>query len=116
MPDQLATEFGYEMRPDEDLLNRVGYEYLNETQFDSAVEVFELAVALNPESPNAYDSLAAGLAEAGRGRESLAMARKACELARQSEDPRLEDFQSHLTFLRRELLQERIRSSAEESD
>ncbi len=41
----------------ENLLNNLGYQYLNQENYDAAVAVFKLNVAAYPESFNVYDSL-----------------------------------------------------------
>lgn len=57
-------------RPHERALNDYGYALLGEQRPDAALAVFELATALYPEAPNAWDSL--GEAHFGRGNRARA--------------------------------------------
>ncbi|BAP31534.1 esterase [Chryseobacterium sp. StRB126] len=55
--DALSKLYGYEVIPDEDLVNESGYQRLNNNDFVHAIEIFAENVKNNPESANAYDSL-----------------------------------------------------------
>ncbi len=50
---------------DENELNIVGYDLLNKSKFDDAIEIFKLIVELYPNSWNAYDSLGEGYMKKG---------------------------------------------------
>jgi tetratricopeptide (TPR) repeat protein len=41
----------------ENLINNLGYDYIRKDNFDDAIEVFKINVALYPETSNVYDSL-----------------------------------------------------------
>ncbi|RLJ64348.1 hypothetical protein CLV86_1465 [Lacinutrix venerupis] len=50
---------------EEHVFNRLGYNKLKEKEFDEAIELFKINVALYPESSNVYDSLADAYARKG---------------------------------------------------
>ena len=50
---------------DETNFNKLGYEELREDQYDKAIQVFKINVALYPDSPNVYDSLGEAFMKSG---------------------------------------------------
>lgn len=56
--DQVATILGYEEKPEEDMLNWMGYELMNMKQMEKAGGLFMLNTQYYPKSANVYDSLA----------------------------------------------------------
>jgi len=54
---QLTKEFGYTIKPDEQLINQLGYQFLQMEQLDRAERFFNLNVNNYPNSSNVYDSL-----------------------------------------------------------
>ena len=54
---QLTETFGYEIKPEEQLINQMAYQYLQMEKMDMAVHFFKLNVKNYPKSPNVYDSL-----------------------------------------------------------
>lgn len=54
---QLTEQFGYEIKPAEQLVNQMGYQFLQMEQMELAVKLFNMNVLNYPKSPNVYDSL-----------------------------------------------------------
>lgn len=54
---QLVTFFGYEKKPAEVFLNRLGYELMSMKLFDKSEEIFKLNTTYYPDKFNVYDSL-----------------------------------------------------------
>ena len=65
---------------DERYFNRMGYDYLRDQDFDNAIAVFKMNVALHPESDNVYDSLADAYLKSGDSLEAFTNYSKALEL------------------------------------
>jgi hypothetical protein len=54
---RLSKEFGREMKPEDDTINGLGYQFMNMQQYDKAEQFFKLNVKNYPKSFNVYDSL-----------------------------------------------------------
>lgn len=54
--ERLSKEFGREMKPNDDIMNRLGYQFMNIKQYEKAEQFFKLNVKNYPESFNVYDS------------------------------------------------------------
>jgi tetratricopeptide (TPR) repeat protein len=54
---KLSTVFGLEMKPDEQFVNGLGYQFLQMGQFEVSEQFFKLNVTNFPESFNVYDSI-----------------------------------------------------------
>ncbi len=64
----------------EQVLNGLGYSLMGERKFEDAVKILELTVELNPESPNAHDSLGDAYEAAGRTADAIAASERAIAL------------------------------------
>jgi Tfp pilus assembly protein PilF len=64
----------------EDLINQMGYEYLQKGDATRAVEILKLNVTSYPDSPNTYDSLADAYLAVGDKEQARANAQKAIDL------------------------------------
>jgi hypothetical protein len=53
----LSEKYGYNILPQETLLNAAGYSFLQKHSIDEAIAIFKKNVELYPNSPNVYDSL-----------------------------------------------------------
>ena len=54
---QLGELFGYEKKPAEEYLNRMGYRFMRMQQFDRSEQLFKLNASYYPDKFNVYDSL-----------------------------------------------------------
>jgi predicted alpha/beta superfamily hydrolase len=54
--DLVSKEFGYQVKPDENLINGMGYQALGQKHYQKAESFFKMNVANYPESFNVYDS------------------------------------------------------------
>ncbi len=79
-PDLLARREGGGPVLDENDINNLGYKLLKQTNFESALYVFEKNAVLFPTSANVYDSLGEALAIAGRREQAIESYRKAIAL------------------------------------
>jgi predicted alpha/beta superfamily hydrolase len=97
---RLSTRYGFDVLPPEELLNGVGYLLLDAKRTDAALVLFTRNAALYPQSANAQDSLADGLAQTGRFSEAVAPAERAVAFATQSKDPRLQIWEQRASEIR----------------
>jgi tetratricopeptide (TPR) repeat protein len=74
---RVSEAFGYEVKPDEALVNSLGYQFLMMQQLDKAGGLFELNVSLYPESANVYDSLGDYYAASGAREKAIESYQKA---------------------------------------
>jgi len=77
------NEFKYtaQLKPDEDVLNSMGYKYLSKQQYTEALYLLKLATQLYPENSNPYDSYGEGLEQKGELKTALKMYKKAYTIA-----------------------------------
>ena len=75
---------------DEREFNSLGYEYLRKKEYDHAISVFKINVALYPDSENVYDSLADGYLRSGDSLNAFEFYTKALEI--NSGNPRAERY------------------------
>jgi predicted alpha/beta superfamily hydrolase len=85
----LSKRVGYSVKPNEDLLNQVGYQILGREEFDAAIAVFKYNVKIYPGSANVYDSLGEAFETADRLEEALASYAKAVVNAEKIGDDRV---------------------------
>ena len=71
---------GYEVLPDEGLINRIGYFNIGEKKFDKAAVFFDLNIQNYPESNNVYDSRGDCYLAAGDSTKALELFKKALEV------------------------------------
>jgi CubicO group peptidase (beta-lactamase class C family) len=64
--DELKASADAKKRPEERLLNGIGYDYFRGGKFDDAIRIFQKNVQEFPESSNVYDSLGEAYAAAGK--------------------------------------------------
>ena len=64
--DELKKSEDPKNRPEEQILNGIGYEYFRAGKFDDAIRIFQKNVQEYPESSNVYDSLGEAYAAAGK--------------------------------------------------
>ncbi len=64
--DELKKSDDPKHRPEEHILNGLGYEYFQTARFDDAIRIFQKNVQEFPDSSNVYDSLGEAYAAAGK--------------------------------------------------
>jgi hypothetical protein len=104
----LSKQLGTLVAVPEAALNDVGYQLLGRERVAEAVEVFERAARENPNSANAWDSLAEALARGARWDDALRASRRAVELATRFDLPNRASYERNLSRL-----QQKAQSGAE---
>ncbi len=84
--DELKKSPDPKNRPEESLLNEVGYGYFRFGQFDESIRVFQKNVQEYPQSSNVYDSLGEAYAAAGKKDLAIANYEKSIELNPKNEN------------------------------
>ncbi|MFC3879571.1 alpha/beta hydrolase-fold protein [Algoriphagus namhaensis] len=77
--ENVSQKMGYENKPDESLINRLGVRYLQDKKFDQAATLFDLNIANFPNSNNVYDSRGDCYLAAGDSLKAVEFYRKALE-------------------------------------
>jgi len=95
----LSTQLGTPVAAPEAALIEVGYQLLGSGRVAEAIEVFERAARENPDSANAWDSLAEALEEGLRPDDALRASRRAVELATRFDRPDRAAYERHLSKL-----------------
>ena len=88
----VSTSVGSPIDVPERAINELGYAALSRNEVTEAIALFRRNADANPSSANAWDSLADGLAKAGRLREAAEAADKGAELAARFDLPNRSDF------------------------
>jgi hypothetical protein len=78
---KLSERFGYRINIPENLLNQIGYQFLNANRLPEAIDVFRRNVELYPNSANVYDSLAEGYEKNGQLKQAGENYEKAYKMA-----------------------------------
>lgn len=97
--NDISNKFDYEVKTPENVINLLGYRYLQNNNTEKAIEVFKENVKRYPASANVYDSL--GEAYENNGQTSLAKKnyQKAADLGVKNNDPNTAIFQKNLQRL-----------------
>ena len=66
----------------EDIIDTFGYKELEKGNVQEAIEFFKRNIRQNPNSANAFDSIAEGYEKAGMWKEAIVSSEKAVELAK----------------------------------
>ena len=77
--EQVSQKMGYEIKPDEAMINALGKRYLRDKKMDQAATLFDLNIANFPNSDNVYDSRGDWYLAAGDSLKALEFFRKALE-------------------------------------
>ena len=77
--ENVSQKMGYENKPEESLINRLGFRYLRDNKFDQAATLFDLNIANFPNSDNVYDSRGDCYLAVGDSLKALEFFRKALE-------------------------------------
>lgn len=94
--DQLSKKYGYKVMAPENTINLLGYQYLNDKNYDEAMKVFKQNVKRYPESANVYDSLGEAYEYSQNLTEAEKNYAKAVKLGEQQEHAYLETFKVNL--------------------
>jgi len=86
---------GYEIQIPEHIINNFGYEALENGEIQEAILLFKRNIEQNPNSANAFDSMADAYEEAGMWNEALISSEKSVELAKKYNNPNLGYFIEH---------------------
>ena len=93
--EEVSDKVGYSIPVPEDVINNFGYEALNNGNIQEAMDFFKRNIDQNPNSANAFDSMADAYEEAGMWDEALKSSERAVELANKYGDPGLSNFIKH---------------------
>ena len=87
-------------KPEEAYLNAKGYNFLQDDKVYDALDTFELAMTLYPQSVNTYDSYAEALVIAGQDEKALKILSEGYELAKKTGDENLPIIEANLKKLK----------------
>ena len=93
---KVSEEVGYTIQVPEEIINNLGYEELNKGNIQAAIVFFERNIKQNPNSANAFDSIADAYEKAGMWNEAIVSSEKTVELAKKYNDPNLSYFIEHI--------------------
>jgi len=88
----VSKTVGWPLAIPEGVINGLGYAALSENRTQDAITLFKRNVEANPNSANAYDSLADGYAQAGEWADAAAASNRAAALATEFGNPNLSYF------------------------
>ncbi|HSK70627.1 MAG TPA: alpha/beta hydrolase-fold protein [Pyrinomonadaceae bacterium] len=86
---RLSDRFGYKIQIPENLLNQIGYQFLNQNRNDEAIAAFRKNIENYPNSANVYDSLGEALEKTGQIKQAKENYEKAYNLAAKQGDTQL---------------------------
>ena len=93
--DNLSKRFGYDVKVPENIMNMLGYQALNQNNYELALERFKKNIELYPNSANVYDSIGEAYERMGEDDEALENYRKAYETAREINHPLTATFKTN---------------------
>lgn len=93
---RLSERLGFPVLVSEALMNQVGYQLMNQGNFEEAVAAFKLNVERYPGSANVYDSLGEAYERSGRFDLALPSYAKAHEVGRRANDPNVSIYKANL--------------------
>ena len=86
--------------PEENYLNTQGYNCIRDNKMNDALNLFELAMTLYPQSVNTYDSYGEALVKAGQNEKALKIYAEGYELAKKTGDKNLPIIEANLKKLK----------------
>lgn len=92
----LSKKYGYEITTPEYTINLLGYNYLVNEDFESAISVFQENVNRFPNSANVYDSLGEAYEKSGQLDKAEANYAKSVAIAEQKKHPNLNIYKQNL--------------------
>lgn len=101
--EQYSKLIGSDYLPEERYLNAMGYNYLNDKKLVDALNQFELAMTLFPQSVNTYDSYGEALIMAGQKEKAIEIYSNGYDLAKKTNDRNLAYIEGNFRKLEKEL-------------
>ncbi|MEH6535898.1 MAG: DUF4886 domain-containing protein [Psychroserpens sp.] len=98
--EQYSRLIGDTYLPEESYLNAQGYNFMRDDKMNDALNQFELAMTLYPQSVNTYDSYGEALVKAGKKEKALKIYTKGYELAKKTGDRNLAYIEANLMKLK----------------
>lgn len=93
---KVSEKYMMKMKAPENVINQLGYNYLNKKEIDMAIEVFTENVKRYPKSSNVYDSLGEAYEKAGQSEKALKNYQKAVELGLMQNHPNTAVYEKNL--------------------
>jgi tetratricopeptide (TPR) repeat protein len=90
--EDVSKTVGWPLAIPESVINDLGYAALSQQKTQDAIALFKRNVEANPNSANAYDSLAEGYAKAGMWKDAARASAQAAKLAIEFNHPNRADF------------------------
>lgn len=103
---RLAKKFGYQVTPGEGTVNQLGYYFLGQKDYKTAIELFERNVKNFPKSANVYDSLGDGYDANNQPRRAHESYLSAVKLAEEGNHPNLNIYRANLDRMAKKLAAE----------
>ncbi len=97
---KISKRQGKTVKVPEITLNNLGYQLVYRSSFDQAIEVFKYAIALYPQSTNAYDSLSEAYQLSGDRKNAIAVLAQGIELGKKQNARNLSYMQERMTELK----------------
>jgi tetratricopeptide (TPR) repeat protein len=104
--EEVSKTVGWPLPVPEGVLNRLAYAALSGGRTQEAIAIFKRTIDENPNSANAFDSLADGFEKAGMWKEAAGAAERAVALADESGNPNRPHFTEHARKINARLRQE----------
>jgi len=92
---RLSDKFGYSIPVPENLINQMGYQFLNDGKPEEAIAVFKANIERYPQSANVYDSLGEAYERGGRIDLAEPLYDKARVLGKQNNDPEIATYRAN---------------------
>ena len=102
---KVSKTLGWPLAIPEDVINGLGYEALAKQKTEDAIALFKRNIENNPNSANAFDSLADGYERAGMGKDAARAVERAVELATEFQLPDRSALIEHAKKMRERLKQ-----------
>jgi predicted alpha/beta superfamily hydrolase len=107
----VSKKVGWPLAVPESVMNELGYAALSQNKTEDAISLFKRNVEANPNSANAYDSLADGYAKAAMWEEAVSASERAAALAVEFDLPNRAEF-----IARAKRMHERLKQSSENAN
>jgi len=99
----LSAKYNYEIKTPEQIVNILGYSYLNSKEHEKAINVFKENVERYSASSNVYDSLSEAYEKSGKMTDAEKNYSKAVELGQEQNHPYLKVYQENLKRVQKDL-------------